>query len=297
MNILSLRAHITDIESLLPIMELVEEYEVMLGALQAYNDRIFDLLLGNITKDEKDILKDDNFGYREWITPLDKAFNKVCAVLTESEWDLCDKLEAHLQTLQDPRNMVQHPRPDRATVKWWLQRMVPEHEDTFLALLDSNLLRIKTTRYDDEADRRLVVAEGEYEGKAQQWAMLEGLRRWKLSGRVDSKLLSTAIHPMTTRTRFAVDMNYIGVNRNGSRLSPSPPSVPANYLHLLLPPQHLDQHLKRKEDADLLCELMPHSPVPHSPAAIRCSALTTRARTAVDMDTGGSVIGTEAPTI
>jgi hypothetical protein len=110
------------------------------------------------------------------ISPVEKAFYAATWLLTNEEWELCYRLQAHRDTLRNFRNAAQHlRRPDRSTAKRWLTQIVPEYQDTFTNLLDSNPLRMKTSQ-EDSSDLRIVVDDGEYEGPEKKRALLAQLR-------------------------------------------------------------------------------------------------------------------------
>jgi hypothetical protein len=172
----------------------------------AFNDRIYDLHCDGLTYQEKQILETNGLRSSElaallqltavdWctvldllqyipkfefgdpdITPVEQAFRSAEALLTDEEWDLCYCLRAHRETLRDPRNMAQHPRPDRSTAARWLTRIAPDYQATFTNLLNSNPLRMKTSDDGDSSDLRIVVDDGEYEGPEVQQKLLAQLR-------------------------------------------------------------------------------------------------------------------------
>ncbi|KAJ6581333.1 hypothetical protein B0H19DRAFT_1251566 [Mycena capillaripes] len=189
-NIQQLRGIIANLENTISAMVLVEEYEVVGGTLKAFNDRIYDLRREGLTHQEKQILKTNGLlnilhllNYKPKFelddpnaTPVEQAFRTAEGLLTSEEWDLCYHLQAHRETLRDPRNNAQHPRPDRSTAQRWLTRIAPGHQDTFTNLLDSNPLRMRTSEDDDSNDLRIVVGDGEYDGPEAQQALLAQLR-------------------------------------------------------------------------------------------------------------------------
>ncbi|KAJ7308527.1 hypothetical protein DFH08DRAFT_900119 [Mycena albidolilacea] len=190
LSILHLQAIVTYLEDTISTMDLIEEYQVVDGMLQAFNDRIFDIQRDpGLKSEEKQILKANELSYilhllryvpeRESndpdISPVEKAFYAAESLLTNEEWEFCYRLQAHRETLRDVRNAAQHLRPDRSTAKRWLTQIVPEYQDTFTNLLDSNPLRMKTSQ-EDSSDLRIVVDDGEYEGPEKKRALLAQLR-------------------------------------------------------------------------------------------------------------------------
>ncbi|KAJ6482535.1 hypothetical protein C8R45DRAFT_304094 [Mycena sanguinolenta] len=178
------------LEERIPTMRLVEKFEVVDRVLRAYNDYIFDTERdGGLLEEQKFILKEAELGYiaallqftpehgekEEDLTDTEWAFLAAKALLTPTEWQLCQRLQAERDPIREPRNLAQHPRPDQSTAKRWLSRLVPEWENEYLALIDSEPLRLMTTKDTSDTDRRLLVGDGEYEGPEALQKLLDDL--------------------------------------------------------------------------------------------------------------------------
>ncbi|KAJ7062905.1 hypothetical protein C8F01DRAFT_107127 [Mycena amicta] len=181
LSIAYLREAIPKLEEAIASSILVEKYEVINAVLQAYNDRIFDLQSDpGLTREEKNILKAQGLFHILQLldacpefdvddhraTPVDLALHAAFQLLGETEWKVCYSLAK----LRNERNEAQHPRPDHSTAERWLTQLVPDHRETFMDLLDSNPVRMKTRHDDDFTDLRIFAEDGEYDGspEAQQ---------------------------------------------------------------------------------------------------------------------------------
>ncbi|KAJ7778221.1 hypothetical protein B0H16DRAFT_1878911 [Mycena metata] len=181
-----------------------EEVQVVEGMLRAYNERIFDLgRAGSLIPEAEWVLKVN--GVTDILQLLDynpdsddpsatlveQAFYMAMGLLTEEEWALCDRLEAHRWTLGAPPKLMRSPehdrRPDRRTTEWWLDRIAPRNRATFVKLLDSKPLRMRRRNDDEFTDLRIravlkpdcsiAVDDGEYhKGSAAEKAKLAKLR-------------------------------------------------------------------------------------------------------------------------
>ncbi|KAJ7764015.1 hypothetical protein DFH07DRAFT_956285 [Mycena maculata] len=179
LNVKQLRATIMNLEEHIKTMVLVEEYEVVDGALRAFSDRVYEVRPDGLSYEEKQTLKDNNVPYILQLldvpeptfrfldpraTAFDRAVWTAISLLTSEEWDFCYLLRARRNTLCQGRNSAQRPWPDRSTAELWLNRIAPGHQETVRKLLDDTPCLMRTSQDNDLTDLHLVVKDSEYEG-------------------------------------------------------------------------------------------------------------------------------------